>query len=246
MTITEHGNYEELLGAYALDALGADENMLMDSHLETCEACQADLSSLLETLVEVAPQNPDYDPEPLWEKIEAAISQAAVREGNVTPLRRRPQIHFPRISTAVASVVIIAAFVATGSSLYNSNSRANGVTSISKLQSQIIAKIEKAPGHRDVELISTGGKYHISMVISSTGLGYITSSNLPTLSSAKTYQLWGIKNTGMVSIGILGPAGKETQFLIPKNSNFAELAISLEPSGGTSAPTTAPIVSGVV
>ena len=246
MTVTDHGTYEELLGAYALNALGEDENALMDTHLESCKACQADLSSLLETLVEIAPQNPNYDSEPLWAKIEAAISQATTRDGKVIPLRRRSQIHFPRISTAAASVVIIAAFVATGSSLYNSNSKANVVTSISKLQGQIIATIEKAPGHRNVQLISTDGKYHISLVISSTGLGYITSSNLPTLSSAKTYQLWGIKKTGMVSIGILGPAGKEAQFLIPKNANFAELAISLEPSGGSSAPTTAPIVSGVV
>ncbi len=246
MTMTKHSEYEDLLGPYALDALDATETALLEEHLKTCVRCSQEVASLQEALAEIAPEDPDYDSNDLWDRIAATIEVSEANEAaKIIPITAKRRWHAPRLSTAVASIAILAAFVATGSSLYASNARSSVLSSVPKLQAQIIANLQKAPGHRDITLSSTNGKYRISLLVAPSGLGYITSSNLPNATSAKTYQLWGLKKSTMVSLGILGADGTSAQFVIPANSSFTELAISLEPSGGSVAPTSAPVVSGV-
>ena len=243
MTMTKHSEYEDLLGPYALDALDATETALLEEHLKTCARCSQEVASLQEALAEIAPADPDYDANDLWDRIAATIEVS--EDAKIIPIAAKRRWHAPRLSTAVASIAILAAFVATGSSLYLSNARSSVLSSVPQLQAQIIANLQKVPGHRDITLSSTNGKYRISLLVAPSGLGYITSSNLPNATSAKTYQLWGLKKSTMVSLGILGADGTRAQFVIPANSSFTELAISLEPSGGSVTPTSAPVVSGV-
>ena len=246
MALTEHNDFQDLLGAYALDALDEPEAALVESHLKSCAQCREELASLHDTLAGIAPQDVEYDPAPLWGRIEEAIgAKDDELQGKVIPITSRRRPNPPRLSTAVASVAIVAAFVATGSSVYLSNSRSAVLSSVPKLQSQIIANLQAMPGHRDVTLASTNGKYRISLVVAPSGIGYVTASNLPAAQAAKTYQLWGLKKSAMVSIGIIGTDAARAQFVIPANSTFSELAVSLEPSGGSVAPTSAPIVSGL-
>ncbi len=45
-----------------------------------------------------------------------------------------------------------------------------------------------------------------------TGQGYLVKSNLPTLSAAKTYQLWGVIKGRAISLGLLGQAPHAVAF----------------------------------
>ena len=60
------------------------------------------------------------------------------------------------------------------------------------------------PGHKVVNVESAGHVQLAQFVVLPSGQGYLVKSNLPTLSSAKTYQLWGVINGQAISLGLLG------------------------------------------
>ena len=64
----------------------------------------------------------------------------------------------------------------------------------------------KTPGHKVVNVESAGHVQLAQFVVAPSGQGYLVKSNLPTLSSAQTYQLWGVINGQAISLGLLGQA----------------------------------------
>ena len=73
----------------------------------------------------------------------------------------------------------------------------------------------------------------------------ITTSGMPALSDARVYQLWVIARTNARSVGLLpGSSSSATSPVLADDVQPGDqLAVTIEPAGGTRQPTASPIVS---
>jgi anti-sigma-K factor RskA len=60
----------------------------------------------------------------------------------------------------------------------------------------------------------------------------------------QTYQLWGIRGGSPISLGLLGNAPGTVALNVDSHARDSTFAITAEPSGGSIAPTKAPIAQG--
>jgi anti-sigma-K factor RskA len=108
-----------------------------------------------------------------------------------------------------------------------------------------IAAVLTAPDARIVSgKTSAGGT---ATVVTSQLLGQMvfTSAGMPTLPAPQVYQLWFIGTGGARSAGLLpaaGPGGTTALVLASGLTAGDKIGVTVEPAGGTSAPTTTPIV----
>jgi anti-sigma-K factor RskA len=103
----------------------------------------------------------------------------------------------------------------------------------------------ETPGHVNVTL---NANHHsdVAQFVLVHGHGYLVSSTLATLSSAKTYQLWGIIAGKPISIGLMGTAPSNVTFTVAGSPQPTELAVTIEPAGGSVTPTTPIVASGTL
>jgi anti-sigma-K factor RskA len=104
----------------------------------------------------------------------------------------------------------------------------------------------ESPGHQVVNLVGPHEAKRAQFVIDAKGHGYLVSSTLPTLAPGKTYQLWGIVGGRPVSLGLMGQSPDQSTFTWVGAAGASMLGITVEPAGGSLAPTTAMSASGTV
>ena len=88
---------------------------------------------------------------------------------------------------------------------------------------------------------STDGKYSARAVVLPDRTGFLADASMPAPGAGRILQLWSITPDGPVSVGLL--RGAEVQRFRVAAATTA-LAVTNEPSGGSPAPTGAPVVDG--
>jgi anti-sigma-K factor RskA len=96
-----------------------------------------------------------------------------------------------------------------------------------------------------VDLTSSTRQSEAEFVLLPDGRGYLVNSQLPALTSGRTYQLWGLIDGKPISIGLMGGKPTSVTFTV-SGSKPTLLGITVEPSGGSPTPTNAMIASGTV
>ena len=93
--------------------------------------------------------------------------------------------------------------------------------------------------HRDH---STGG--NATVVLSSRSKDDLHQLRAPRLPNAKVYELWLLSTGSAVPAGLLSPAadGKTAPVLATGLTSADKVGVTVEPAGGTSPPTTTPIL----
>jgi Anti-sigma-K factor rskA/Putative zinc-finger len=83
-----HSEIQELLGAFALDAVDGDERDLVEAHLAGCPRCRAEVEGHRETAALLA-QGGERAPEGVWDRIAEALDEAppALDLSRIVPLR---------------------------------------------------------------------------------------------------------------------------------------------------------------
>jgi anti-sigma-K factor RskA len=71
----------------------------------------------------------------------------------------------------------------------------------------------------------------------------LVSSALLASTSTETYQLWVIGPDGARSAGLLSGTGRAGPVLAPDVAPGDRIGITVEPAGGTSGPTTTPVIA---
>jgi len=66
---------------------------------------------------------------------------------------------------------------------------------------------------------------------------------MPSLSSSRVYQVWVMSSSGARSVGLLSSTDHTGQLLASGVRSGDQIGITVEPSGGTSRPTTTPVVT---
>ena len=224
MNALGHPEVQELLGAYALDALESDEADAVDLHLRDCPRCRAEVAEFREAAALLAFGGEEAPP--------------PVSLGRVVPLRTsRWQTVGARIAAAAAVVISI---VALSLSL---TGRGSGDGDDSGSLSDEIAAAVTDPDAVPVHLAAADGASAVDLVILD-GRAYLYRDSLPTLADDETYQLWGKKGDTTVSLGVLGPSPEQT--IVPAVSAYDALAITAEKAPGVVSSQNPAVVAGHV
>ncbi len=217
---------DELLGAYALDAVDLDERRRVDDYLEVSPRASAEVQAHREVATMLAFTGMDA-PDDLWGRIAGEIGEVAPPPGpelaKVMSLdehsrRRRISTVAPWLMSAAAAAVII--FVAVGLVADDADAP----------NDPLAAAVEVAQADRDsltTTLVADGSDASAEAVIDQDGHGYVLARDLPTLPVGQTYQLWGVVEGGdVISLGIFGPNPEIETFTI--EGPVDALAITIE------------------
>jgi anti-sigma factor RsiW len=257
MSTSHAPEIEELLGAYALDALEPEEAALVDAHLATCARCRQELTAHIEVAGRLGSVGQDAPPG-VWDKIAASLPSAppqpvlrrvpselaaVVPPANAAHRRARTRV-LVGCSGLVAAVVI----VVLGIGVVRLDNRVNHVsTQLHAAQTPTVASVGaalSAPGSTQLALAPlAGGPALAQVVIGRDGVGYLYDSRMPTLAADRTYELWGIVDDVRVPYGVLGAEpSKVTEFVA--QGDTAALAVTEERAGGVVSSTQTPVAAG--
>jgi anti-sigma-K factor RskA len=258
-----HQQASELLAVFALDAVDSDEQELIEAHLAECPRCRAELDAHRDVAAALG-NSVGQLPEGLWSSIASRLPPrpaeepppmpTLVREGSAHEERTATRFHTPRTAPrrtsrgrllSVASLAVAAAAVAAvlGVNLVHAN---NQISSLHNASPASAVAALKVPGHKVVDVESARHVELAQFVLVPSGQGYLVTSKLPTLSSAKTYQLWGVINGRAISLGLLGQDPHGAAFTLGGSSHPSKLGITVEPAGGSVVPTGSMLAAGTV
>jgi hypothetical protein len=91
------------------------------------------------------------------------------------------------------------------------------------------------PTSRRTTLRDSDGVERAAIVVSPRGEGYVVASNLEPLPPGQTYQLWGVHDGSVLSVGVLGPEVSVAPFSAapgPDGSPFEQFVLTVEPGAG--------------
>lgn len=219
---------DELLGAYALDAVDDDERRRIEDYLAVAPRAAAEVRAHREVASVLAFSGADA-PDGLWDRIVDSLEEPAPAPGpelaKVMPLsaarerRRVPALVTWLAATAAAALVAIAAvsvFVSDGSP---------------SDPLQVAVEAARADRNsRSTVLVNADSAVQVEAVVDDRGHGYLLANDLPQLSRELTYQLWGVIEDRVISLGVLGPNPSLETFTA--RADLAALAITIEPAGG--------------
>ncbi len=255
-----HQEASELLSAYALDAVDGDELDALEVHLATCPRCRSELDGLREVAGAIG-NSVEPLPEGLWSSIASRLPERSgdeepppmpqlspeSRSPFRTPPDRRPRRRRATVATLGALAVAAAAVaVVLGIGLVQADNRVSGLQAAASHQTSAVTAALRTPGHRLVDLDTAAHGQLAQFVVVPDGRGYMVSSDLPPLSGAQTYQLWGIVGSKPVSLGLLGAAPRQAIFTMAGTKRPSRLSITAEPSGGSVVPTSPILATGTV
>jgi anti-sigma-K factor RskA len=250
---------EELIGAYALDALEPDERQVVDQHLPTCPRCRAELADHLEVAAMLGNTGAPA-PDGLWARISASLEESppALRLA-VTPLASdvggpasptsstaragapAPVVDLPArrgglnrwLAGAVAAAVLVIG--ALGVQVVRENQRMDDMAASQRssgLQGDMIRAMADPASHKMTLSSPSGAGMSAAAVMTETGTGYFVATSLPALGDDQTYQLWGIMADGqVVSLGVLGHDPHMAAFAA-SGGGLTGLVVTQEVNGG--------------
>ncbi|TMG05946.1 MAG: anti-sigma factor [Chloroflexi bacterium] len=221
---------EDILGAYALDALPGELSADVTAHLATCSKHPeaAELRAVAGALAFAAPEAQPSAAlktrllEALREESEPA--DAAPRRIGILG-RLKPLVRQRAVPYALAGALVIA------------------------LIALVITNVGGSDEPRRAA-ISLSGENNAGAVVYELedGIIVLDAEGLKPLDTAQTYQLWSIASGKLSSLGLIGTAPNgEALAVVRADLNAIEsLAVTIEPAGGSIAPTTDPVLEGKV
>jgi anti-sigma-K factor RskA len=233
-----------LVGAYALDALDDDEREVFERHLQTCPECADEVRGLRETAAELSHLSEVSPPPQLRAAVLSAVAQSRPlpplvdndRAGNVVPLRRdRTKALWQGLAAACALIAITVS--AWGYDQHRDAQRATDT------RASAVQELLNAPDVKAATTIMKQGQGILIYSRSERKL-VLVGRGMATLPSSQTYQLWMMDKSGdPVSGGVFRP-DQAGNVEVPASGDLDEvgqMAISVEPAGGSAQPTPATV-----
>jgi anti-sigma-K factor RskA len=234
-----------LTGAYAVDALTGAELDAFEAHLQRCTSCTEEVRGLRETAARLGMTTAMEPPPWMRQKVLAAASRTRQLPppggrllGRDTP---RPVKRLRRSLPRSAGVLAMAAAIVVLAVL-----QVNTRHQLQQTQqgSRAVAAVLAAPDARLETSSTTVGGTVTAVISRQDHEAVITTADMPTQTDAKVYQVWVISASGARSVGLLpgSSTGVSSPVLAADVQAGDRLGITVEPAGGTSRPTTTPIV----
>lgn len=234
----------ELAAGYALDALDAADRELFEPHLATCSDCQADVRAHQETARLLGSTVSQQPPAALKNDILSAI--AGIEQDQVSDLAETAPKHGVPITSATAPVAevidlrsrrrnrvlkAVAAAVILFGVIFGLQELNN-----SAMPSEFAAILESSDAQ---EAVLTGeGDAQFRVVWSaSSGEFAVRGENVPEISSDQTYEFWFVGDGDPVNAGLFTAEDGTVEFDGELPGDPALWGITIEPAGGSPAPT---------
>ena len=244
--LSKHSDLEELLGAYAIDALEPDETEAVERHLADCPRCRAEVAAHHE-VASLLGYTGGPAPAGLWDRIAENLEEpppplrlrAVDAPPAAPPPPRRRGLPTPLIGALAAAAIVIAVL---GAEVVRLNNRTNHLLpprTTSAIEAAAFAAAVQGDA-RHATLRSPDGKLTVETVVLPDGTGFVLKNNLPSLSKALTYQLWGMRAGDRVSLGILGTQPQISMFRV--EGGVDGLAVTEERTGGVVTTNNDPVV----
>jgi anti-sigma-K factor RskA len=236
MVLDLHASFRENIPAYALGALDAEEVAALESHLNTCDSCQTELAEYRAVgdalLTVIPPKEPS-----------AALRRRLQNRLPSAQKRMRPRLNWSFSQVAMAAALVLLLVM----NLYS-------ILQVRTLQfEQTRLARQYRTGQTVLSMLSYPTTQRLA-INSDTVVGSLLLDedrdilalivwNMPDLAENQTYQIWLIDpQGGRVSAGIFRPESDQaytTQIVFPKQSlaNFTGVGVTVEPAGGSEAPT---------
>jgi anti-sigma-K factor RskA len=231
---------DELLGAYALDAVSDEERREIEQYLAVNPRARAEVEAHREVATMLA-WSGTAAPEGLWERIAGqlesdapkpagelaavlAFDPVAARQSGVErrPARRSRLARTGLAWVGAAAAAAVVAVLAVGVIGDDDDSR-------SPLESAVAAARSER-GSSTATLRTADGQPGADVVIDPEGHGYLLADALPELPADRTYQLWGVIEGKAISLGVLGRAPHIETFTV--DGPLSTLVITNEVAGG--------------
>ncbi|MDI2028887.1 anti-sigma factor [Saccharopolyspora sp. TS4A08] len=239
-----------LTGTYAVDALIGTELDRFERHLDRCEDCAQEVRELRETAARLGADTAVPPPEALKHEVMEEIA----RTRQLPPLSAEPPrgraFRFPpmtgwttRLAVAAAAVgiALAAAFGGVAWQSQQQLAEANRLAEQAGAHNAEVARLLQSPDARLVHG-SAGEARAVSVVSRRLGSAAFLTADMPAAPADRTYQLWFIGGAGPTSAGVLpsAPTGEPLMTAMPADAR--QLAVTVEPRGGSAQPTTEPIM----
>jgi hypothetical protein len=228
---------DELLGAFALDAVGDDERERIEAYLAINTEARAEADELRAAVWMLADEDRPAPPH-IWDRIVAGLEGAPTRRSaSPRSTGRRNRV----VALVAAAAVVLAAL---GWIVTRASDDGGSEDAAAAIESAYEAARSDTDG-RQVRLASADGRLVADAAITAEGLGYVSAQRLPELSAAETYQLWGVFADGdVISLGVFGNRPEIEPFTA--TGDLTALVITREVAGGVMASTSGALLSGEV
>lgn len=243
---------DELLGAFALDAVDGDERVQVEEYLTRSVEAQNEVAELREVAAMLAYSDGGAAPEGLWSRIEGALG--AEPPGLVLPIDRARSERVRRGATgrrgigrrsigtrgavALAGAAVAAALV-VGIVVNVEMSRQD------ERLDQMAASVERDgmrraamaamadPRGRMLQLEPVEGAGTATVVMMPDGEGFLMAHDVPRLAKGRTYQLWAMTGDAnapaLVSAGVLGRGPEVVAFRAPASAHGFVVTAEADP-----------------
>jgi len=227
-----------LTGAYALDAVSDVERAEFERHLGECPACRQEVGELRTTGARLAVAEAVEPPADLRSRVLAEVTRTRqlpprVRAVGVPSRARTWQVRVALFGAAAAAVTAVVFGVHT----------ASGDRQLDAAQ-QEQASLNSVLTAPDASTVKGSGLAGATLVVSrEQGKAVLLASGFPALDVAHAYQVWFTGADGTRSAGLMRPESPDRMrpmlAAIPPGTDH--IGITVEPAGGSAAPSTAPV-----
>ena len=260
-----HEEASELLGAYALDAVDADEVIQVEEHLDTCPRCRAELDELREVAGALG-NSVAEPPEALWSGIVSRLPERQEGEEPVPPMPRlsgQERFALPRADAgdathgesrcssppwAAFAVAAAAVAVVLGIGLVQADHKVSHLQQAAGHQAgAAVAAALELPGHQVIDLESRheppAGR--VRRGARRAGLPGLLAPAQALRRGTRT-SCGGSSGTQPISLGLLGASPHQATFTMAGSVQPMQLSITAEPAGGSVTPTGSIVATGTV
>lgn len=227
-----HEEIRSLLGAYAVGAVDESEAHPVQEHVAVCAECRAELDAMSASADDLAfAARPEALPEGFADRVvTAARAERPAAVAELHPHRRNTVL---RTALASGIAALLAAVAVLSYTTVSANHR------LAQQQAAI---------H---ELVGGGGGFHLTgtrgaeaKVVAAGRHSELVVEGLGPAPSGKTYQLWLTRNGKPVSGGTFDTSDDLAATPVPRSLHgFDGAAVTIEPAGGSTHPTSTPVLS---
>ncbi|MGA4545285.1 anti-sigma factor [Uniformispora flossi] len=239
----KHRNIHLDTGAYALNALPAREHTEFSRHLRTCDSCAAEVRELVATAARLGGAAADDRPPP---EVRDRVLQGirGVRQERPAP---PPPAWTDRITRRLpgfalaASVALAAVFGGVAWWQHDQAQDARARQQASDTAQARLTGVLTAPDARTTVARLSGGAAATVVYSARRNQAVLIASDMTAPPSGSVYQVWFDHTGHMTPAGLMDPARTSSAVLLDAVDGASGVGITVEPTGGSVQPTSAPI-----
>ena len=223
-----HEEMRELVAAYVLGAVPPEEGPFIRAHISTCDECMAEADRYSEIAASLALA---VDSEPLPKDFADRVLAAATENRPEQTPARKPSRFRLSLPALAGGLAVLLAFAVMTTALIQTNG------DLRRADKALTALVHS---EGVLELQGAGA---VARVVPTASETYLIVAGLQEAPANHTYQLWFMDGTTPISAGVFDVSGGLAIVEVDRSiEGFDGAAVTIEPAGGSTEPTSTPIM----